>query len=94
MLQDNEGFHFFSTSVGPYENQTHDYPTHFTSSYVSPDTKQLQHGTKKSVMICGMIVTTNMLFSCSYYIHYSNNSVNMPFYYSFVLSAFFVCLTV
>ena len=47
-----------------------------------------------SVMIHGMIMTMNMSFSYSYSIHCSNNTVNVPFYHSFVLSAFSVCLTV
>ena len=47
-----------------------------------------------SVMICGMIVTMKVSFPYSYYIHYSNDTVNVLFYQSFVLSAFSVCLTV
>ena len=42
----NEGFCLFSTSIWPYENQTHDNPTHFKCSYVSCDTKQPLHDTK------------------------------------------------
>ena len=76
----SEGFHFSAPPLGLMKIR----PTstlHILHIHMCLMTQNDTYMTQnESVMIHGMIMTMNMLFSYSYYIHYSNDTVNVLFY--------------